>query len=131
MPCISSVWHHDPNPSLWLRLQVFWKVSEAGSTDRGQSDVPNWVTFYGFTGDATLVTQPVNRNLRKLLFLGDSFTYGAGTMVRWIDSREHHTRPPRGVCWISRGAETCAGTRGGGGLAGHGVLHHVMACDRT
>jgi hypothetical protein len=61
--------------------QEFWKVSEGGSTARGQSDDENWVTFLGFTGDATMTTQTVKRDQRKLLFLGDSFTFGAGTMV--------------------------------------------------
>jgi hypothetical protein len=62
--------------------QEIWKASEAGSTDRGQSDSPNWVTFYGFTSDATVRTLVVpNVPTRRLLFVGDSFTFGAGTMV--------------------------------------------------
>jgi hypothetical protein len=49
--------------------------------DRGQSDAPNNPILYGFTADATVKTSSFARLPRKFLFFGDSFTFGAGTMV--------------------------------------------------
>jgi hypothetical protein len=61
--------------------QEVWKVSEAGSTDRGQSDTPNLVFFLGFTGDDGMYTLPFPRQSRRFLLVGDSFTFGSGTMI--------------------------------------------------
>ena len=66
---------------LLMQLQEVWKVSEAGSINRGQSDVANWVTLYGFTGDSGMSTVAQTIPSRRFLFLGDSWTFGAGTMV--------------------------------------------------
>jgi hypothetical protein len=38
--------------------QEVYKVSEAGSIQRGQSDIPNFATVYGFTADSTVKTLP-------------------------------------------------------------------------
>ena len=62
-------------------IQELYKISEAGSINRGLSDVANYATFYGFTGDSGMHTVAMAAPARRLLFLGDSFTFGAGTMV--------------------------------------------------
>lgn len=68
------------NPSTTYDIEVY-KVSEAGSIQRGQSDIPNYATVYGFTADSTVKTLPFSTaGQRKLLFVGDSFTFGSGTM---------------------------------------------------
>ncbi len=64
-----------------IALQEIWKVSEAGALDRGQSDTPNPVIFSGFSADTTVSLQPLPEATLKFMFLGDSFTYGSGTMV--------------------------------------------------
>jgi hypothetical protein len=66
-----------------VSTQTVWKISEAGSTARGQSDVPNDVQFYGFSGAEGMTLLPASRpsGQRKVLFLGDSFIFGSGTMV--------------------------------------------------